>query len=402
MLVKNCQKGDNIMKRICIPDYEYQERIAKAAKLVAAKGLDVMLVCSTESDYANARYFSGFWPLFERAGVAISATGEAALLVGPESAVFGKDWSKIEKVFVLREFRESADPSYPELQASTFNDVFKAIGVHGENIKIGLGSYVECTLPIYEGLKESYPKAEITKCNDIMVELRKIKSENELACLREGFRIIEIATDEVIKALKPGVTELQMVGVAQRVIYENGAEYEGLPMYVFSEASTRHAISRSRHREIGKNDIVQLNLSAKIDGYSPSIGLPVCMGKLEGERRELVEFCRKMHDWTESQLKAGVYADDVAKQFLQMYKDAGYESNYVYGPCHGTGMIEVEAPWMETSTHYPLEENMTFQIDTFISGPTFGCRWEKGAAIKKDGCESYTDYLKRDIVELGF
>ena len=390
------------MKRICIPDYEYQERIKKAAKLVAERGLDVMLVASTESDYANARYFSGFWPLFERAGVAISATGDAALLVGPESAVFGKDWSKIEKVFVLREFRESADPSYPELTASTFKEVFSSIGVKGDNIKIGLGSYVECTLPIYEGLVDSYPKAEIVKCNDIMVSLRQIKSENELACIREGFRIIELATDEVIKSLRPGVTELQMVGVAQRVIYENGAEYEGLPMYVFSEESTRHAISRSRYREIGKNDIVQLNLSAKIDGYSPSIGLPVVMGKLEGERREIVEFCHKMHHWTEQQLKAGVYADDVAKKFLQMYKDAGYGDNYVYGPCHGTGMIEVEAPWMETSTHYPLEENMTFQIDTFISGPTFGCRWEKGAAIKADGCESYTDYLKKGIIELGF
>ena len=390
------------MKRICIPDYEYQERIKKAAKLVAERGLDVMLVASTESDYANARYFSGFWPLFERAGVAISATGDAALLVGPESAVFGKDWSKIEKVFVLREFRESADPSYPELTASTFKEVFSSIGVKGDNIKIGLGSYVECTLPIYEGLVDSYPKAEIVKCNDIMVSLRQIKSENELACILEGFRIIELATDEVIKSLRPGVTELQMVGVAQRVIYENGAEYEGLPMYVFSEESTRHAISRSRYREIGKNDIVQLNLSAKIDGYSPSIGLPVVMGKLEGERREIVEFCHKMHHWTEQQLKAGAYADDIAKKFLQMYKDAGYGDNYVYGPCHGTGMIEVEAPWMETSTHYPLEENRTFQIDTFISGPTFGCRWEKGAAIKADGCESYTDYLKKGIIELGF
>ena len=390
------------MTRVCIPDYEYQERIQRAAKLLRAKGLDVMVVASTESDYANARYFSGFWPLFERAGVAISANGDAALLVGPESAVFGKDFGKLEKVFVLKEFRESADPSYPELIPNTFAEVFKAIGVTGENIKIGLGSYVECTLPIYEGLKDSFPKAEIVKCNDIMVELRKIKSENELACIREGFRIIELATDEVIRNLKPGVTELQMVGIAQRVIYEHGAEYEGLPMYVFSEESTRHAISRSRYREIGKNDIVQLNLSAKIDGYSPSIGLPVCMGRLEGERREIVEFCRKMHEWTEQQLKAGVYADDVAKRFLQMYKDAGFEKNYVYGPCHGTGMIEVEAPWMETSTHYPLEKNMTFQIDTFISGPTFGCRWEKGVAIKEDGCESYTDYLKKGIIELDF
>lgn len=390
------------MQRICIPDWEYQERIQKAAKMLRDRGLDVMVVASTESDYANARYFSGFWPLFERAGVAISANGDAALLVGPESAVFGRDFGKIEKVFVLKEFRESADPSYPELIPNTFGEVFQSIGVTGENIRIGLGSYVECTLPIYEGLKNAYPKAEIVQCNDIMVNLRKIKSENELACIKEGFRIIELATDEVIRNLKPGVTELQMVGVAQRVIYENGAEYEGLPMYVFSEESTRHAISRSRYREIKKGDIVQLNLSAKIDGYSPSIGLPVIMGKLEGERRQIVDFCRKMHEWTEAQLKAGAYADDVAKRFLQKYKDAGYEKNYVYGPCHGTGMIEVEAPWMETSTHYPLEENMTFQIDTFISGPTFGCRWEKGVSITKDGCKSYTDYLKKGIIELEF
>ena len=386
--------------RICIPDYEYHERVAKAAKLVREKGLDVMLVVSTESDYANARYFSGFWPLFERAGVAISANGDAALLCGPESAIFAKDFGKLDKVFVLKDFRESADPSYPELKCNTFRDVFKAIGVSGDAIKIGLGSYVECTLPIYEGLLENYPKAEIVKCNDIMVELRKIKSENEIACIKEGFRIIEIATDEVIKNLKPGVTELQMVGVAQKVIYEHGAEYEGLPMYVFSESSTRHAISRSTYKTINKGDIVQLNLSAKIDGYSPAIGLPVVMGKLEGERRELVEFCLKAHEWTMGQIKAGVMASDIAKGFYKLYEDNGMKDNFVYGPCHGTGMIEVEAPWMETSSDYLLEKNMTFQVDTFISGPTFGTRWEKGIVVGENSAISMTDYLKKGIIEL--
>ena len=386
--------------RVCIPDYEYKERIAKAAKLVKERGLDVMVVMSTESDYANARYFSGFWPLFERAGVAISASGDAALMVGPECIIFAQDVAKIDKIFCLREFRESADPSYPELQASTFRDVFKAIGVSGENIKIGLGSYVECTLPVYEGLKEAYPKAEITKCNDIMVTLRKIKSINELACIQEGFRIIEKATDEVIKNLRPGVTELQMVGVAQRVIYEEGAEYEGLPMYVFSEKSTRHAISRSCYRTIEKGDIVQLNLSAKIDGYSPSIGLPVIMGKAEGEKKQIVDFCLQAHNWTEENIKAGILSSDVAKGFYQLYKDNGMEKNFVYGPCHGTGMIEVEPPWMETDSDYYLEENMTFQIDTFVSGSTFGVRWEKGAVVTKDGCRSMTDYLKKGLIEI--
>ncbi|MBQ3123818.1 MAG: aminopeptidase P family protein [Clostridia bacterium] len=388
------------MSRICIPDYEYKERVARAAELVRKKGLDVMVVSSTESDYANARYFSGFWPLFERAGVAISATGDAALMVGPECIIFAQDVAKMDKIFCLREFRESADPSYPELQASTFRDVFRAIGVTGENIKIGLGSYVECTLPIYEGLKDSFPKAEITKCNDIMVELRQIKSKNELACIREGFRIVDLATDEVIRQLKPGVTELQMVGVAQRVIYEEGAEYEGLPMYVFSEKSTSHAISRSGYRTINKGDIVQLNLSAKVDGYSPAIGLPVVMGKLEGERRRVVDFCLDAHNWTVDQIKAGVTASDIAKDFYKMYVDNGFEKNFVYGPCHGTGMIEVEAPWMETISDYKLQENMTFQVDTFISGDGFGVRWEKGIAVTKDGCESMTDYLKKGLIEL--
>lgn len=233
-----------------------------------------------------------------------------------------------------------------------------------------------------------------------MVTLRKIKSVNELACIQEGFRIIELATDEVIRNLKPGVTELEMVGVAQRVIYENGAEYEGLPMYVFSEASTRHAISRSGYRKIGKGDIVQLNLSAKIDGYSPAIGLPVVMGKLEGERRRLVEFCLQAHEWTSERIKAGVMASDIAKDFYKLYEENGYKNNFVYGPCHGTGMIEVEAPWMETISDYPLEENMTFQVDTFISGPTFGTRWEKGVVVTADGYKSMTDYLKKGIIEI--
>lgn len=394
------------MARICIPDYEYKERIQKAAKMVRDRGLDVMLVVSTESDYANARYFSGFWPLFERAGVAISASGDACLLVGPESPIFARDVaansSKIEKIFVLKEFRESADPSYPELVPDTFPEAFKAIGVTGENIKIGLGSYVECTLPILDGLRDNFPKAEISVCNDIMVELRKIKSENELACIQEGFRIVDLATEEVIKNLRPGVTELAMVGVAQRVIYENGAEYEGLPMYVFSEKSTSHAISRPSYRVIEKGDVVQLNLSAKIDGYSPATGLPVIMGKLDAERRKYIDFCYEMHNWTVKNLKAGIPSNKVPLEFLQMFKDRGFEKNYVYGPCHGTGMIEVEAPWMETSSDWVLEENMTFQVDTFISAPTFGTRWEKGVVITKDGCKSMTNILEKGLIELDF
>ncbi len=373
--------------KIRIPDHEYKERVQRAAAILQRKGIDVLIVNGTESDYANPRYFSGFWPLFERSGVAISANGDAALLVGPESSVFGADRNRLDKIFVLTAYREGADPAYPELVPDTFHDVFKSLGVTGKKIKIGVASYLDTSVVIFNAIKEAFPEAEIVNAGDVMVELRSVKSENELACLREGYRIAELASQEVIKEIRPGMTELQMVGVAQRVIYENGAEYEGLPMYVFSEASTRHAISRSSYRKFEKGDIVQLNLSAKIDGYSAAIGYPVVLGKLEGKRRDIVLFGREAHFWTQQQVKAGVPAADIAKKFYQYYVDNGFKDNFVYGPLHGTGLIEVEAPWVETSSNYLLKPNMTFQIDTFISTDTFGVRWEKGIAVTESGCD---------------
>ena len=375
------------MARICIPDYEYKERVQRAAAILQREGIDVLIVNGNEADYANPRYFSGFWPLFERAGVAIAANGEAALMVGPESAIFGADRNKLDKIFVLKAYREGADPSYPELKADTFHDVFKAIGVSGEKLRIGVASFLDTSVTIYNAIVEAFPNAEIIDAGKVMVELRSIKSENELACLREGYRIAELATQQVMKEIHPGMTELQAVGIAQRVVYENGAEYEGLPMYVFSEASTRHAISRSGYREFSKGDIVQLNLSAKIDGYSAAIGYPICLGKLEGQRRDIVQFCREAHAWTEKQVKAGVWAADIAKNFYKYFVDNGYEKNFVYGPLHGTGIIEVEAPWCETSSEYYLQPNMCYQVDTYISSDTFGVRWEKGIAVKEGGYE---------------
>ena len=375
------------MARVEIPVSEFKERVQRAAELIRERGLDVLVVNGSEADYADTRYFSNFWPVFERCGVAISARGDCAIMVGPESQIFAADFGVIENVFVLYEYRESANPAYPELKVQTYRDVFQFLGVTGEHIKIGVAAWLNTNLVMMEGLRDNYPKAEIVRADDIMVTLRRIKSDNEIACLREAARITQIATDEVIKALKPGMTELQLVGIAQKTIYENGAEYEGLPMYCFSERSTKHAISRSSYREIQKGDIVQLNLSAKICGYSPSIGIPVCCGKLSPEKRDLVEFGLQAHMWTEKYLKAGVLASDVAKDFIKFFEENGRKQNYFYGPCHGLGLIEVEAPWMETISDYPLLPNMTFQIDTFAMGPNFGLRWEKPIAITENGVQ---------------
>ena len=113
-----------------ISDAEYALRMKKAQKLAAAAGLDVLLVNSNEAEFANVRYFSNYWPIFEIAGVVIPPAGQPVLLIGPESGAYAKDRSKIPEIHLLREYREPADPDYPGLKVSNFTDAFAAAGVH--------------------------------------------------------------------------------------------------------------------------------------------------------------------------------------------------------------------------------------------------------------------------------
>jgi Xaa-Pro aminopeptidase len=385
-------------QNIGIPAEEYRKRLAKAQELLAETELEVLLVNSNEADFANVRYFSNYWPVFETAGVVIPRQGEPTLLIGPESETYAQARSRISRIRKMMEYRESADPVYPGVEVSTFKEVFSEVGVRSPK-KIGIAGYLVTTLPVLDDLRQSFPDASIVRADEIMVKLRSVKSESEVACLREAFRISELAVDAILARIRPGMTELQVVGIAQEVIYANGAEYEGMPQYVLSGKNSNHAISRPTHKIMEKGDLVQLNISARVDGYSSSVGRPVCLGKMPRRMRRLVEFGKVAHEKTMEWIRAGVIASEVAKKYYQLFVDNGYEEHFLYGPCHGLGMIEVEPPWMEIISDYPLVENMTFQVDTFVEDVEFGLRWENGIRVTSTGVEIFSN-RNMDILEI--
>lgn len=381
-----------------IPDSEFKERLAKVQEEVNSRGLDALLVHSNESDFANVRYLTDYWPLFETAGVLIPKEGEPILIIGPESETFAKDRSKIPKIRKILEYRESADPEYPGVPISTFEEIFQESVPGGVN-KLGIAGYSILPLAIYEAVRNAIPNAEIVRADDILVQMRTKKSPNEITLLREANHISELALGEILKAIRPGVTELQMVGVAQKAMYDNGAEYEAMPQYIFCGRGTSHAISRSSYKVIREGEMIQLGIGARVGGYSASVGRPVCLGKMPGEMRKLVQAGLDAHLKTMDWMKAGIPAKKVAEKFYNYLNDEGLSKNILYGPCHGIGMIEVEKPWIELTSQCVLEENMTFQVDTFLYTPDYGLRWEDGVRVTREGVERFSEqYL--EILEL--
>ena len=92
--------------------------------------------------------------------MAITPAGKAALLVGPESTIFAADRSKIEKIYTMLAYRESADPAYPELSPMEYDEVFRDMGITGKHIKIAIASFLDTNCEMLRRLQESYPELE--------------------------------------------------------------------------------------------------------------------------------------------------------------------------------------------------------------------------------------------------
>ena len=370
-----------------IPVNEYFERIARFQSRIKAAGLDACLVHGTESDFANVRYLTEYWPTFEQAGVFVPAVGDAVLLIGPESWKYAVGRSVVPKIAMMLNYRESAEPDYPGIKLATYPEVVKmAMGRHKLK-KLGLVGTAVMTKPTLDAVASQLPGVEVVAADEVFRPLRWVKSENELNCHRKAFKVAEKAVRALLDELKPGMTEFQAIGIAQREIYANGGEYEGHSLYCFGGDRTSNGISRPTSAKLRKNEIIQLNIGARVGGYSSSIGLPVWFGKIPAKQLDLVKFALRAHQYTIELMKAGADAAGIAKAYTDWGIKEGWGDYMLYGPVHGLGIMETESPWIETTSKYKLQENMTYQIDTFFTGEGYGLRWERGCIVRKNGCE---------------
>jgi Xaa-Pro aminopeptidase len=189
------------------------------------------------------------------------------------------------------------------------------------------------------------------------------------------------------------------VGIIEKELYVEGAEYEDHPQYVLAGKNSNHAIGRPTYAKLGRSNLIQLNIGAHVSEYSSNIGRPASIGPMIPDMKKLVQAGLDMHLKTMGWMKAGIKAKNVVKNFYEYGNKIGVTKNILYGPCHGLGMMEVEKPWMESRSKYLLEENMTFQVDTFLYCEDYGLRWENGVIIKKDGVEPLSRKLNK-IIEL--
>lgn len=387
--------------RPSISDREFALRAERAQEQMRQRGIDILLAYGNETEPQFQRYFSDYWPSFESAGVMMAAQGEPILLIGPESMTYASDRSRIRKIRRLAAFRESSNPEYPGHKMETFADVIDSLPLKTAPKRLAIAGYNLVPHYLFDELKESlkrFDEIEIVRGDELIVALRMVKSPAEIECMRYAGRITAQAMDYAIERIRPGMTELEVRGLALSKMHELGAENEAYPNWVLAGSGGNQAISRARHKAIGKNELVHLQIGARYEGYASTIGRPVILGKPEKWMTDAIKAGYEGYEAVLTQLVAGNNAGNVSRAYLETMKRNGYADWLLYGPCHGTGLMEGEPPWIEEGSDYILQENMTFCICLFMGNANgYGFRIEDSIRVAKGQAENMTNY-RRDII----
>lgn len=387
-----------------ISDLEFKQRILNTQEMMKKKNFDLLLAYGNEAEPQYVRYYSNYWPSFESAGVLIPQKGEPILLIGPESLTFAASVSKINKIRKVLVFRESSEPEYPGVILDTFETVI-AEEMNGEKPKnIGIAGDCLITHVIYDQLEKALKaigNVEIIKADMLVAKIKARKTDEEIDCMKEAYRITEYAMKKVLDSVKVGMTENQLKGVAMAAIFEQGGEAEAYPFWILTGKDSNQAISRCRNKVIEKGDIVHIQVAARYEGYASTMGRPVVMGKATNEQKALINAGLTAQKAILDVVKAGVNAKKVNDAYFNTLKNLGFDDHILYGPCHGTGLMEGEYPWIESTSDYPLEENMTFCTCVYLGNDKerVGIRIEDGFVVRPDGAESLSDY-RREIIEI--
>lgn len=223
-----------------------------------------------------------------------------------------------------------------------------------------------------------------------------IKSEREIELMTQAGRILEIVHEEMEKALKPGMTTLDIDAIGEEVIRSYGCEpsflnYNGYPASICVSVNEEvvHGIP-SRNRIIQEGDIVSLDAGLIYKGYHSDAARTHAVGEISEEAKKLIEVTRQSFFEGIKYAKEGNYLFEISGAIGRYAAGFGY--GVVRELCgHGIGTHlheDPEIPNFPMMRRGPkLKAGMTLAIEPMINLGTEKVRWldDNWTVVTRDG-----------------
>ena len=231
--------------------------------------------------------------------------------------------------------------------------------------------------------------------------LRESKDDGEVALIRQAGAMAIRALKKTLKEVRPGLTELNVAGILEKALRDEGSE--DFPFATIVASGPRAALphARASSRVIERGDLLLVDFGAQYKGYCSDITRTVVLGPATDEQRDIYDIVKHANFVASKSVRAGMKgqdADGLARRYIE---ERGYGDAFGHSLGHGLGLEVHEAPRLAKTVETPLGEGAVVTIEPGIYRPGWGgVRIEDDVHLAASGPDILTDFT-RELLEVG-
>jgi Xaa-Pro aminopeptidase len=231
-------------------------------------------------------------------------------------------------------------------------------------------------------------------------ELREVKDETEIASIAEAARLGSETFDELLGALRPGVTEREVAIELELGMRRRGAEglaFDSIVAFGEQAAEPHH---RPADRPLRRGDLIKLDFGARVDGYCSDMARTVVLGPASERQRELHEVVRGAQEAGLAAVRPGVSGAAIDRACREVIGRAGLGDAFSHPSGHGIGLEIHEAPRVRVGANGRISTGTPVTVEPGVYLPGFGgVRIEDLAVVRPGGHDVLTTATK-ELLEL--
>jgi Xaa-Pro aminopeptidase len=263
-------------------------------------------------------------------------------------------------------------------------------------------------------LSEVLSGATITVAKDLVEDLIKVKSAEELELIRESARWGNLAHALLQEYTRPGDTETEIslqasmdatlmmiraLGPSYRALSWHGSgAHAGFRGQIGKQSAIPHAITTNV--KIQRGDVLVTGASASVGGYNSELERTMVVGEPTEDQARYFELMLGAQQTAIDAIRPGVRCSDVDRAVRQFFERNDLMAYWRHHVGHALGIGPHEAPFFDIGDDTVLQPGMVFSVEPGIYVPEFaGFRHSDTVVVTEKGMELMT-YYPRDLASL--
>lgn len=327
---------------------EIDRRYKNIRSSMEREGLDALIVCGNQyAGFEGATFYvSGFEIVHRYVYVVLPLAGEPTLVFPREARWIGdksKPWIK--------------DHVWPEVPGKWIRERgqelgWKRVGIYGMDFILAVRDYLELA-------KSSFELVPFDRQFDMA---RAVKSDEELAEVRDAMKIIVDGFWDLVAAYQPGKTEAEIMAPAVQRFFARGAGPRMMNIMLSGTHGEAEASFRvPGHRVVAADDLLLYSLEITgAGGYWVEFSRPLISGQVSPRTQAMADVYPHALEEARKLMRAGELASNVHRAVAQSFAKHGFALGHLSG--HSIGATMLEYPAIGAKSDVQLEENMIFSL----------------------------------------